>query len=84
MASEEIDVQLNVRVASGWMTVSQELLDDRLPPWDEMQRQMEANARAFAALPPEERARIKAEREAAYEAERCTECGCHPDEHADG
>lgn len=81
MASEEIDVQLNVRVASGWMTVARELLDDRLPPWDEMQRQMEANARAFAALPPEEQARITAEREAAYEAERCTACGCHPDEH---
>lgn len=39
------------------------------------------DARAFAALPPEEQARIKAEREAAYEAERCTVCGCHPDEH---
>lgn len=42
---------------------------------------VEANAAAFAALPPEEQARIKAEREAAYEAERCAVCGCHPDEH---
>ena len=34
-----------------------------------------------AALPPEEQARITAERKAKYEAERCTVCGCHPDEH---
>lgn len=63
--------------------MSQELYDEVLsmPSWDEMQRQIEANAAAFAALPPEEQARIKAEREAAYEAERCTVCGCHPDEH---
>lgn len=85
MPRKEIDVQLNVRQVVHYMPVSrEEVLDDRLPPWDEMQRQMEANARAFAALPPEEQARIKAEREAAYEAERCTACGCHPDEHGSG
>jgi uncharacterized protein YqiB (DUF1249 family) len=62
--------------------VSREALDDDvLPPFPEMMRQIEENARRFRALPPEEQARIKAEREAAYEAERCQACGCHPDEH---
>lgn len=78
MDQPEITVRRMVHV----MPVPAELLEDALPPWDEMQRQMEANARAFAALPLEEQARIKAEREAAYEAERCKACGCHPDEHA--
>lgn len=61
--------------------VPAELLEDQLPPWDVMMAQMEAAAAAFAALPPEEQQRITAERKAAYEAERCTACGCHPDEH---
>lgn len=74
---------MQVRVLTAHMPVSQEMLDDRLPPWDEMERQMAENARKFAALPPEEQARIKAERKAAYEADRCTACGCHPDEHSD-
>lgn len=74
---------LTVRRTVHTILVPTELLEDQLPPWDEMQRQIEANAAAFAALPPEEQARVKAEREAAYEAGRCTACGCHPDEHGD-
>lgn len=62
------------------LPVSAEMLEDRLPSWGEI----EAAATAFAALPPEEQERILAERKAAYEAERCTACGCHPDEHRDG
>jgi hypothetical protein len=61
--------------------LSQEQWDDRLPPWDELMRRAAAADRAFRALPPEEQARITAERAVAYEAERCETCGCHPDEH---
>lgn len=80
---QEVDkpAEITVRQITHVMPVSRELLEDRLPPWDEIERQMEANAAAFAALPAEEQARILAEREAKYEAERCTVCGCHPDEH---
>lgn len=68
---------------NAFVPVSAELLAD-VVPWDEMQRQMEENARAFRALPPEEQARILAEKKDAYEAQRCSACGCHPDEHGDG
>lgn len=71
---------LNVHMVTAWMPVSREMVESALPPWDEMERQMADNARAFAALPPEEQARIRAEREAAYEAQRCPTCGTHPDD----
>ena len=74
--------EITVRQMRVYMPVTQEALDDALPPWDVMMERIEENARAFAALPPEEQERIKAEKAAAYEAERCTECGCHPDEHS--
>lgn len=73
--------EITVTMASAWMPVSQEMLDDVLPPWDELMRMAEESDRAFRALPPAEQARILAEREAAYEAERCEHCGCHPNEH---
>lgn len=76
------DPEITVRQMRAFMPVTQEVIDNALPPWDEMMRQMDANAAAFAALPPEEQARILAERKAAYEAERCQACGCHPDEHS--
>ena len=41
----------------------------------------EEKGRAFRALPANEQERILAERAAAYEAQRCPHCGCHPDEH---
>lgn len=63
--------------------VSREVLEDALPPFDVIMQRIEENARAFAALPLEEQERITAERKAAYEAERCEACGCHPDEHSD-
>lgn len=75
--------EIVVRRMSYAIPVSQEYLDDRLPPFPDMMRMIEENERAFRALPPEEQARILAERKAAYEADRCTECGCHPDEHGD-
>jgi hypothetical protein len=74
---------VQVRKLVSYMGVSREEWGNRLPPFDEMMRRIEENARAFAALPPEEQARIEAEREAAYEAQRCMACGCHPDEHDD-
>lgn len=46
------------------------------PSWKVELKRLRENAAAFAALPPEEQT-------AAYEAERCAECGCHPDEHGD-
>jgi hypothetical protein len=48
-----------------------------------MQRAAKYEA-TWRALPQEVRERIAAERKATYEAERCPQCGCHPDEHADG
>lgn len=60
--------------------VSQELLDDAMSTED-MLRQADEQQRAFNALPAKERKRILAERKRAYEAQRCKECGCHPDEH---
>jgi hypothetical protein len=46
--------------------------------------------RRFAALPPMAQAVVRgvqetqtAERNARYEADRCSCCGCHPDEHGD-
>ena len=74
--------EITVRQMQVYMPISQEMLEDALPPWDEIERHMEEKARAFAALPREEQERIKAERKAAYEAERCEACGCHPDEHS--
>lgn len=73
---------IRVQSMTAYMPVTQEMVDDALPPFDVIMQRMEENARAFAALPPEEQERIKAEKAAAYEAERCAECGCHPDEHA--
>lgn len=74
--------RLTMTQHSAYIVVPQELIDDALPPWGEIERRIEENTRAFAALPLEEQARIMAERKATYEAERCTRCGCHPDEHA--
>jgi hypothetical protein len=57
------------------------MLDDHvLPPWGELVQMIEENDRAFRALPPEEQARIVAEREAEYEAQRCPTCGHHSDD----
>lgn len=61
--------------------ISDELLADALPPFEEIMRMAEEHDRAFRALPSEEQARITAERKAAYEAKRCPTCRCHPDEH---
>lgn len=83
MTAEDRPEPIEVRVMTTVMPISAEVLADALPPWDVMMRQMEENARAFAALPSEEQERITAERKAAYEAERCEACGCHPDEHGD-
>lgn len=66
------------------ITVSAEMLDDVLPPLDEIFRRAKEAQAAFAALPVAEQERILAERHAAYEAQRCPHCGCHPDEHGDG
>lgn len=63
--------------------VSRELLADAAPSFEELLAAAHRAQVAFSLLPPEEQARILAEREAAYEARRCTECGCHPDEHGD-
>lgn len=76
-------MQTDVKRYAAVVPISQEMLIDRLPPFEEL---MAAGARAdaaFRALPSEEQARILAEREAAHEAKRCTACGCHPDEHGD-
>lgn len=61
---------------------SQELLDEALsmPRLDEILEQAQEADRAFRALPIEEQKRIKAEREAEYEARRCPTCGHHPDD----
>jgi hypothetical protein len=81
IAAEDRPEPIEVRVMTTVMPISAEVLADALPPWDVMMRQMEENARAFAALPIEEQERITAEKKAAYEVERCEACSCHPDEH---
>lgn len=73
--------ELIVRQMRTVLPVSAGVLADALPPFPEMMRMIEENARALAALPLAEQERITAERKAAYEAERCEACGCHPDEH---
>jgi hypothetical protein len=80
-AEDRMEPEITVHMATAYLPVAQEVLDNALPPFDVMMAQMEANAAAFAALPPEEQERITAERKAAYEAQRCPACGCHPDEH---
>lgn len=77
--------EIVVVMASGWLPMSKEVHDDILngPSFSEM---LEAAAKAdkeFKVLPLEEQARITAEREAVYEAERCSQCGCHPQEHGE-
>lgn len=76
-----VEPEIIVRQMRTVLPVSAEVYADRLPPFSEMMRRIEENARAFAALPLAEQERITAERKAAYEAERCKACGCHPDEH---
>lgn len=63
--------------------VSREVLEDHPGTIGDMIRAAQEADRRFRAMPPEEQARIIAERKAAYEAQRCSSCGCHPDEHAD-
>lgn len=72
--------KFEVKMYGAQIEVSEEMLADAMP-FDEMMRRSAEGARAFRALPPEEQERILAERKAAYEADRCAACGCHPDEH---
>lgn len=74
---------MDVQKIAGHVTVSAELLEDALPSFEEMIHRAQEADRAFRALPAAERERILTERKAAYEAQRCEHCGCHPDEHDD-
>lgn len=79
---------LEVRKTAAVMAVSPEMLADNPPIVFES---YEAYQARVAAMTPEEVARHEAEiaeweagreaRAAAYEAERCPYCQCHPDEH---
>lgn len=78
--------EITFHMATAMVPVSEEMLAEakNMPSFLELLAMAEQRDREFRALPPEEQARIKAEREAAYDAERCTACGCHPSEHGDG
>lgn len=79
---------IEVRKVSAVVAVSSEMVADNPPIVFESHEAYQARV---AAMTPEERERHKAElaewaagrraREAAYEAERCPHCQCHPDEH---
>lgn len=69
------------------MPITREVVEDSsfLPPGVSIFDHLAEQERQFAALPPEEQARILAENEerrAREKAERtCPHCGCDPDEH---
>jgi hypothetical protein len=71
---------MDAQMVVAYVPVSRQMVDDQiLPPWDELVRMAEERDREFRALPAEEQARILAERDAEYEAQRCPTCGHHPD-----
>lgn len=81
------DKQIEIKVMTGPMLVTQELIDDSmiLPPGVNIFDHLAEQRRQFEALPIEEQQRILAEdeeRRAREKAERtCPHCGCDPDEH---
>ena len=76
-ANPSMGRRIKVRKIGVWLPVTQEELDEH--------RDFLERVRAFNALPPQEKARLSAEREerhAREKAERtCPHCGCDPDEH---
>lgn len=73
---------MDVKKVTSYIQLPAELLNE-WPAGQNIFQLAAESARALAALPPEEQARITAERKTKYEAERCQACGCHPDEHND-